>query len=283
MTSQLEVRAEGGGTGGDGSGRYASVNGLQMYYEVHGIGRPLVMLHGGMSTIEVDFGKSLPSFAKTRQVIAIEQQAHGHTADIDRPLRYEQMAEDTADLLRQIGIAGADFFGYSVGGGIAMLIAMRYPELVRKVVFAGGTAFNPDGFHPGLIAGMEQIQAEMLVGTPFQQSYARVAPHPDQWPRVVERVKEMNLSWNGWPPEEIQAIQAPVLLISGDSDISRPEAAVELFRLLGGGVAGDVHGLPRSQLAILPGTTHITLVVRVDWLVSMTNAFLEAPMPEEPS
>src|SRR5262249_17294020 len=139
----------------DAAGNYASVNGLNMYYEVHGTrsgaGRPLILLHGAMSTIEVDFGKVLPALAENRQVIGIEQQGHGHTADIDRPLSYEQMAEDTAALLRHLNIKNADFFGYSQGGAIAMLVAMRYPELVGKFVFAGGTSYRPEGLYPELM------------------------------------------------------------------------------------------------------------------------------------
>src|SRR5919202_78290 len=132
----------------DARGQYASVNGLNMYYEVHGAGRPLVLLHGALSAIGTSFGKVLPTLAKTRRVIAIEQQAHGHTADIDRPLSYAQMAEDTGALLQRLGIDQADYVGYSMGGGIALQLAMRHPDRVRKFVFAGGTAYRPDGLYP---------------------------------------------------------------------------------------------------------------------------------------
>src|SRR5450756_1962681 len=135
-------------------GRYAFVNGLKMYYEVRGPlrGRPVVFLHGAFSNIESDFGKILPTIAKTRQVIAIEQQGHGRTADIDRPLSYEQMADDVAELLRQLRITNADFVGYSMGGGIGMYMAMPPPILVHKLVFAGGASFGPDGFYPGPVS-----------------------------------------------------------------------------------------------------------------------------------
>lgn len=257
---------------------YASVNGLDMYYEVHGTGRPLVLLHGALSTTSVDFGAVLPSLAKARQVIAVEQQAHGHTADIDRPLTTKAMAADTVALLRQLGIEQADLFGYSMGAGIALQIAVDHPDLVRKLAVAS-LAHTHDGLHPGLLEGLEQLTPEALAGTPFQQAYAREAPKPEDWPTLVAKVKDLNSRILEWPADAIQSISAPTLIIIGDSDIVRPEHAVEIFRLLGGGVVGDVAGLPRSQLAVLPGTTHITLVHRGDWLSSMIGEFLDAPVP----
>jgi pimeloyl-ACP methyl ester carboxylesterase len=262
------------------TGRYATVNGLKMYYEIHGTGKPLVMLHGALSTIEVDFGKILPAFAKNRRVIAIEQQAHGHTADIDRPLTYEQMAKDTAELLRQLKIMNADFFGYSMGGAIAMQIAMQEPGFVRKLVFAGGVAYHPDGLYPQVLAFEKIMEPKHLAGSPFEKAYARSAPNPDHWPRLIAKIRNLDLNWKGWPPEAIKAIKAPMLLVIGDGDIVRPEHVAQMFRLLGGGGPADLTGLPPSQFAVLPGTTHITLVDRRDWLVSMTTAFLDAPMPK---
>ena len=257
---------------------YASVNGLDMYYEVHGTGRPLVLLHGALSTTSVDFGAVLPSLAKTRQVIAVEQQAHGHTADIDRPLTTKAMAADTVALLRQLGIEQADLFGYSMGAGIALQIALEHPDLVRKLAVASA-AYTLDGLHPGLLEGLEQLTPEALAGTSFEQAYAREAPKPEDWPTLVAKVKVLNSQIREWPADAIRSIAAPTLIIIGDSDIVRPEHAVEMFRLLGGGVIGDVAGLPRSQLAVLPGTTHITLVHRGDWLSSMIGEFLDAPVP----
>src|SRR5215471_10916928 len=132
---------------------YATVHSLRMYYEIHGTGHPLVLLHGALSTIDTDFGKILPALAKTRQVIAIEQQAHGHTADVDRPLSYEQMADDTAELLRQLHIEKADFFGYSMGGGIGIQIAQGHPALVGKLVFAGGASYGLEGLYSEIRQG----------------------------------------------------------------------------------------------------------------------------------
>jgi pimeloyl-ACP methyl ester carboxylesterase len=258
---------------------YAAVNGLQMYYEIHGAGKPLVLLHGNLSNIETDFGRVIPLLARTRQVIGVEQQAHGHTADIDRPVSLRQMAEDTVELLRQLGIQQADFFGYSVGSGIAMQIATRHPEMVRKLALASAS-YKTAGLHPEVLPGVDTLQPEHLAGTPFHESYLRLAPRPGDWPRMIARGKEVGRDIQDWRAEDIQAIQAPTLLIIGDSDIVRPEHAAEMFRLLGGGVPGDLRGLPKSRLAVLPGTTHITLVHRADWLSSMIAEFLDEPMPE---
>jgi pimeloyl-ACP methyl ester carboxylesterase len=254
---------------------YAQVNGLNMYYEVHGTGRPLVLLHGNLSTIEVDFGRMIPSLAKTRQVIAVEQQAHGHTADIDRPLTIKHWTGDTAALLRHLGVENADVYGYSSGSEVALRIASDHPELVRKLILASAS-YNRNGIHPGVLDGIEDLQPEHLAGTPFEQAYARVAPRPQDWPVLIEKIKEMDRDVTEWPAETIRNLGKSTLLVIGDSDIVRPEHAVEFFRLLGGGVVGDLAGLPDSRLAILPGTTHVTLVHRAEWLVSMVEEFLEA-------
>ena len=264
----------------DAKARYATVDGLQMYYEIHGRGRPLVLLHGAFSNIDTDFGKLLPTLAKNRRIIAIEQQAHGRTADIARPLTYEQMADNTAELLRRLEIKNADFLGYSMGGAIATYIAIRHPALVRKFVFAGGAVHGPEGFYPEVLEGEEKMKPEDFAGTPWLEAYRRIAPNPRNWPRLVDKIRALDLNWKGLRPEEIQLIKAPALLINGDADVVRPEHAVQMFRLLGGGVPGDLVGLPRSQLAILPGTTHVGLIERTDWLLSMVTAFLDAPMPK---
>ena len=262
-------------------GRYALVNGLKMYYEVRGPqrGRPIVFLHGAFSNIESDFGKILPTLAKTRQVIAIEAQGHGRTADIDRPLTYEQMADDVAELLRQLRITNADFVGYSMGGGTAMYIAIRHPELVRKLVYAGGASYDPDGYYSEVLEGEKKMTPDAFVGTPWLKTYTRIAPNKGDWPKLVEKIKVLDLTWRGMSEDQVRSIKAPTMLIVGDADIVRPEHFVKMFRLLGGGVPGDLAGLPRSRLAVLPGTTHVTLITRTDWLVSMIPEFLDAPVP----
>jgi pimeloyl-ACP methyl ester carboxylesterase len=255
---------------------YAPVNGLDMYDEIHGsIGtsRPLVLLHGALSAIGTSFGAVLPLLAKSRQVIAVELQAHGHTADIDRPLSIEQFADDTVALVHHLGIEQVDIFGYSIGAAVALQIATQHPEVVRKLVLAS-ISYHKEGMHPGLLAGIELLQPEHLFGSPFHDEYVKTAPDPEQWSTLVAKVKHLDRNLTEWPAETIRSIETPILMVLGDSDIVRPEHAVEMFRLLGGGVAGDLTGLPRCQLAMLPGTTHVGLPNRADWLASMADAFL---------
>ena len=254
---------------------YAPVNGLQMWYERHGEGRPLVLLHGNLSTIGVDFGGIIPSLAKGRQVIGVEQQAHGHTADIDRPLSIQQWADDTAALLGHLRIERADLFGYSSGSTVALQLAIEQPQLVGRLVLASAS-YRLDGLHPGLMDNLQELKPEHLAGTPFEQDYAKVAPNPGDWPKLIEKITRMDADLPEWTADDIRNLAAPTMLIIGDSDIVKPEHAVEMFRLLGGGVIGDLAGLPRSRLAVLPGTTHVTLVQRADWLASMVGEFLDA-------
>jgi pimeloyl-ACP methyl ester carboxylesterase len=265
---------------GLGAGGYAPVNGLEMYYEIHGTGEPLVLLHGAFSAIGTSFGELLPSLAERRQVIAFEMQAHGRTADIDRPLSIEQMADDTAAALQHLGIEEADIFGYSMGGSVALHLAIHYPDVVRKLVLASVT-YNLDGVHPGLMDGLADMKPEMMFGSPWHEEYTRIAPNPDDFATLFAKKTQMDRNLKDVPAEVIESIEAPTLLIIGDSDLVRPEHAVEMFRLLGGGVFGDTPaGLPNSQLAVLPGTSHVTLVSRADLLLSIIPPFLDAPMPE---
>jgi pimeloyl-ACP methyl ester carboxylesterase len=221
-------------------------------------------------------GAIVAALAEARQVIAVELQGHGRTADIDRPLSYEQMSDDVAALLRHLGIERADVFGYSMGGGVALQLAMRHPELVQKLVVASASSTS-DGVHPEVWEGIEQITPELFAGTPWKEEYDRVAPNPEAFPTLVEKMKQLDSQPFTWPPDEIRAIAAPTMIIVGDSDGTTPEHAVELFRMRGGGVFGDLAGLPSARLAILPGTTHVGLIHRADWLAPMIGEFLDAP------
>lgn len=258
---------------------YVAVNGLQMYYEIHGAGQPLVLLHGAFSAIGTSFGALLPELAKTRQVIGFELQAHGRTADIDRPLSIEQLADDVAAAIQELGIRPADIFGYSMGAAVALHVALRHPDVVRKLVLASVT-YTLSGIHPGLMDGMGEMKPEMMHGSPWHDEYMRIAPNPDDFATLFAKKGEMDRGIQDIPAEAIRAIAAPTLLIIGDSDLVRPEHAVEMFRLLGGGVFGDMPpGLPNSQLAILPGTSHVTVVARTELLLAIIPPFLDAPMP----
>ena len=258
---------------------YLPVNGLQMYYEIHGTGQPLVLLHGAFSAIGTSFGQVLPGLAQGRQVVAVELQGHGRTADIDRPLTLEGMADDVAAAIDQLGIEPADIFGYSVGAAVALQLVIRHPEAVRKLVLASVT-YTLDGVHPGLMEGLGEMTPEMMHGSPWHDEYVRIAPRPEDFPTLFAKKTQMDQQIKDLPDEAIRAITAPTLLIIGDSDLVRPEHAVEMFRLLGGGVFGDTPaGLPDSQLAILPGTSHVSLVNRSELVVPIITSFLDAPMP----
>jgi pimeloyl-ACP methyl ester carboxylesterase len=265
-------------------GNYAEVNGLNMYYEIHGTGQPLVLLHGAYMTIDL-MGEVVSALAESRQVIAVELQGHGRTADIDRPLSYELMADDIAALLRHLVIEKADVFGYSMGGGVAFQASIRHPEVVRKLVVASAS-YTSDGMHPELLEMIPTLVPDVFAGSPIEEVYLRTAPNPDDFPTLVAKMKQLDMKPFAWPPEDIRGIAAPTLLIVGDSDAIRLEHAVELFQLLGGGVMGDLAGLPKSQLAVLPGTTHFVppgsaVLDRAAWLLSMIPPFLDTPMPEE--
>jgi pimeloyl-ACP methyl ester carboxylesterase len=193
-------------------------------------------------------------------------------------MRLEHNADDVAALLRHLNIARADVWGYSMGAAVALQFALRHPQMLRKLVFMSAT-YNLGGIHPGVMDNLGEMKPEMMYGSPWHEEYMRIAPRPEDFNRLFAKKTDMDRHTQDIPAEKIQAIQSPVLLIIGDSDLARPEHAVEMFRLLGGGVFGDMSGLPKSQLAVLPGTMHTTVIHRVDWLVSMVTEFLDAPMP----
>ena len=209
-------------------------------------------------------------------MIAIEQQGHGHTADIDRPLNYEQMVEDTAALLRYLEIADADVFGYSMGGMTALGLATRHPDLVRRLVIVSAP-YNNGGMRPENIAGMQSLTPELLAGSPQESAYLRAAPNPGDWATLLSKMGPLQRDFKGWPAEAIRAIAAPTLFVFGDSDAIPLDHVVELFRLRGGDVNGDFAGVPASRLAIIPGTTHIGMMTRADLLLPMVSAHFDAP------
>lgn len=264
---------------------YAPVNGLSMYYEIHGAGDgvPLVVLHGAYQTGTAagiaGMGDFVAPLARSRRVIAPDLQGHGRTADIDRPIRYETLADDVAVLLDHLGIARADLLGYSMGGGVALQVAIRHRGRVGKLVLASASSSTgDDAVYREMFAGFAQITPEFFAGTPFLAEYERVAPAPDAFPALVARLKDLDAREFAWPAEQIRAIAAPTLVVVGDADIVRPEHAVELLRLRGGGIPGDLSAPSDARLAILPGTTHLGVVQRAAWLVPMIEEFLAAPI-----
>ena len=262
---------------------YVSVNGLEMYYEIHGTGQPLVLVHGAFSAIGTSFGKLLPELARTRQVIGLELQAHGRTADIDRPLRLESMADDVAAAIEELGLQRADLFGYSMGAFVALQAVIRHPEAVRKLVLAS-VSYTQSGIHPGLMEGLGEMTPDMMFGSPWHEEYMKIAPHPEHFAQLFAKKTDMDRHTRDLSADDIRGIKSPTLIIIGDSDLIRPEHAVEMFRLLGGGIFGDTPaGLPNSQLAVLPGTSHVSVVDRTELLIPILNSFLDAPMPKDPA
>jgi pimeloyl-ACP methyl ester carboxylesterase len=191
----------------------------------------------------------------------------------------EQMADDTAAALKELGIAQADVLGYSMGAGVALRLAIRHPAVVRKLVFMAAT-YTLDGVHPGLMEGLGEMTPDMMVGSPWHDEYMRLAPDPDHFAAFFAKKGQMDQQTRDIPADAVGSLACPVLIIIGDSDLTRPEHAVEMFRLLGGGVFGDMAGLPASQLAILPGTMHTTVIYQVEMLLAIIPPFLDAPMPE---
>ena len=248
---------------------FAPVNGLRLYFEIHGVANPtqppLVLLHGGGDTIQTSFGQILPVLAGARQVIAFEQQGYGHTADIaDRPFSFEQSADDTAALLEYLHIEKADLFGFSNGGTIALQVAIRHPEVVRKLVLASALV-KRDGAYPWLWDAMDNARLENMPQE-LQQEYLKVAPQPENLRMMHDKAAQRVRDFKDIPADAIRRIAAPTLVVVGDADVIRPEHAVEMFRLL-----------PHAQLAVLPATDHMQVTARIGWLVPMISGFLDAP------
>jgi pimeloyl-ACP methyl ester carboxylesterase len=246
---------------------YAPVNGLRLYYEIHGAAKsgqpPLVLLHGGGDTIETSFGQLLPALASTRRVIAFEQQGYGHTADIaDRPFSFEQSADDTAALLAYLHIERADLLGFSNGGTIALQVTIRHPRVVRKLVVASAF-FSRDGGEPAFWASMQNPRPEMMPPE-LKEAYLKVAPHPENFESFFYKSAHRMREFKDIPADTIRTITAPTLVLNGDADVVRPEHAVALMRLL-----------PHAQLAVLPGTDHMAMMKRTEWLVPMIGWFLD--------
>lgn len=259
---------------------YADVNGLKMYYEVYGQGKPIVLLHGSFMNIPLNWSHIIPLLADDRKVIVAEMQAHGRTKDIPREFGYEGMADDVSGLLKHLKIDSADILGYSMGGGIAFQFAVRHPEQLRRLVVLSGT-YAHDGWWPEVEASYATFTPEMFNGTPIQKQYDSLGNDPARFPEFVKKVLSIDLKPYDWS-EEVKKIQAPMLMVIGDADGVRYEHALELFRAKGGGKMGDINGLPESRLAILPGTTHIGMMYRTDWWIPMVKDFLDADLHAPP-
>ena len=253
---------------------YAPVNGLKMYYEVHGSGDPVVLLHGSFMTITNNWTRWIGELSKTRKVIAVEMQGHGRTADIDREFSYEHLADDVAALLDHLKIPSADLIGYSMGGGVAMRCAIRHPEKVRKVVSISAR-FRQDGLVKEGLDAFPKLTPEAFKDSPIEIEYKKLSPTPDKFADLVNHIKAMASTPFDFGFDKLRATKAPMFFIHGDADGVRLEHIAEMFRLKGGEVHGDMRPRSASRLAILPDTTHVTLMDRMPVIVPMVNDFLD--------
>jgi pimeloyl-ACP methyl ester carboxylesterase len=247
-----------------GTGQYAEVNGMNLYYQTHGTGRPLILLHGGLMSGET-FGPVLPMLAARHQVVAVDLQGHGRTADIDRPIDVRLMADDIAALIDHLRLDKPDLVGYSLGGGVAFHTAVKYPGKVRRLVAASAN-IRPDAIYPEMRAQQAQVNAaaaQFMKDTPMYQLYQRVAPRPEDFPRLLDKIgqamaKDFDYS------QEVRSLKVPTLIVAADADMAPPSHYVEVFKLLGGGLRdGGWMGEGRPEgghaLAILPGLTHYNI------------------------
>ena len=256
---------------------YAPVNGLKMYYEIRGQGEPVVLLHGAFMAISNNFhwAEWIGELSKTRKVIAIEMQGHGRTADTGRDFTYDNLADDVAALLDHLKIPSADVIGYSLGGGVALNCAIRHPDKVRKVVSISAV-FRQNGWTKESLDAFPNLTAEAFKGTPIEADYKRLSPTPNEFPNFVKRVLSVDLKPHDFGADKLKATKAPMFFIHGDADGVRLDYIAEAFRLKGGEVHGDMRPRSASRLAILPDTTHVTLMNRRQTIVPMVNDFLDA-------
>ena len=259
-------------------GERVEVNGMQMYYETSGEGDPLVVLHGAYMNIP-SMGEIIPMLARTHKVYALEFQGHGRTTDIDRPITYPNLADDVAAFMDKVGLEKADVFGYSMGAGAGLQLAIRHPEKVDQLI-AASVAYDLKGWQPEFTAFIPQMTVDMMVNMPFAEDYKKLAADPDGFPKLVEKLIQLEKEPMAWEAD-VKALKTPVLIVAGDADVSTLEHNVAMFRLLGGGVMGDMgKPLPASRLAVLPATSHTAVIGQAAVLHTFIEQFLKGETPK---
>lgn len=253
---------------------YAYVNGIKVYYEVYGEGRPIVLLHGAFYTIELNWGQLIPELSKTRKVIAIELQGHGHTPYSDRKLDLATLASDVKGVMNHLKVDSADVVGYSMGGSVAYRFATQFPKQVRKLVIISST-YKTSGWQPEVINGLKNMKPEAFANSPMKAAYDAVAPDKTKWTKFLEQM----IAFAGEPFDigeaNITKITSPVLLISGDNDGLDKIELAKTYKLLGGAVLADFVGLPKSQLAIVPSQGHVSLMMQTKTILGFLDGFLK--------
>ena len=264
--------------GAQPASRRVTVNGMRMYYEVSGRGDPLVVLHGAYMNIPT-MGAIIPRLARTHRVYALEFQGHGRTTDIDRPITYQNLADDVAAFMDAVGLKKADVFGYSMGAGTGLQLAIRHPDRVKKLV-AASVAYDLRGWQPAFTAFIPQMTVEAIVQMPFAKEYPKLAANPNGFPELARKLIALEKEPMAWE-EDVKALKTPVLLIAGDADVATLEHTVAMFRLLGGGEMGDMgKPLAASRLAVLPATSHTAVITQTALLHAVIEPFLNGVTPK---
>ena len=256
------------------SSGYAPVNGIKVYYEVYGEGRPLVLLHGAFMTIDLNWGQLIPELSKTRKVIAIELQGHGHTPYSERKLSHATLASDVEGVMDYLKIDSADVAGYSFGGAVAYQFAIQSPKRLRKLVIISST-YNSSGWLPSVNNAFKALKPEFFANTPMHTAYDAVAPDKTKWTKFMEQMIAFAAVPFDFGDSNISKISAPVLIISGDNDGLDKMELIKTYKLLGGGVAADMGPMPASQLAIVPGQGHVSLMMQTLTILTYLNNFLK--------
>jgi pimeloyl-ACP methyl ester carboxylesterase len=253
---------------------YAPVNGAKVYYEVYGEGRPIVLLHGAFYTIQMNWGQLIPELAKTRKIIAIELQGHGHTPFSDRKLSRATLASDVEKVMDYLKIDSADIAGYSFGGQIAYQFAIQSPKRLRKLVIISA-AYKSDGWVPEVTAGFKKMKPELFANSPLQAAYDAVAPDKTKWTKFLEQMIDLAGKPFNMGDDKIAKITAPVLIISGDNDGMDKIELAKTYKLLGGGVSADLQPMPKAQLAIVPNQSHVSLIMQTKTIFDYLDSFLK--------
>ncbi len=252
---------------------YAPVNGIKVYYEVYGEGKPIVLIHGSFMTIDLNWNQLIPELSKTRKVIAIELQGHGHTPFSDRKLSLPTLASDVEGVMDYLKIDSADIAGYSLGGSVAYQFAIQSPQRLRKLVIISST-YKSSGWLPEINNGFKHLKPELFTNSPMHTAYDAVAPDKTKWTKFLEQL----IAFAGTPfdlgESNISKIAAPVLIIAGDNDGLDKMELIKTYKLLGGGVSADLGAMPKSQLAIVPSQGHVSLMMQTTTIFTYMNSFL---------
>lgn len=253
---------------------YAPVNGIRVYYEVYGEGKPIVLLHGAFMTIQTNWSQIIPELSKTRKVIAIEMQGHGHTPYSDRKLTHAALASDVEGVMDYLKIDSADVVGYSMGGSVAYKFAIQSPKRLKKLVIISST-YKSTGWLPEITKAFKSFTPEIFANSPMKAAYDAVAPDKTNWTKFINQMIAFAPEPFDFGDANIAKISAPVLIIAGDNDGLDKVELAKTYKLLGGGVSADMAPMPKSQLAIVPSQSHVSLMMQTTTILGYLNSFLK--------